>query len=107
LLLLLLSNLRPVGRRLDNRDRKVPCCRRLMSICKRVTPSSANRGENTTMTDTIVFTRGVPPPEAFPTDQLAACFDAALRGDSAVVLQYGQQPGYTPLRKLLATESGV
>jgi len=59
------------------------------------------------MTDTIVFTRGVPPPEAFPTDQLAACFDAALRGDTAVVLQYGQQPGYTPLRKLLATEFGV
>ena len=54
------------------------------------------------MTDTIVFTRGVPPPEAFPTDQLAACFDAALRGDTAVVLQYGQQPGYAPLRRLLA-----
>ena len=59
------------------------------------------------MTDTIVFTRGVPPPEAFPADQLAACFDAALRGDTAVVLQYGQQPGYTPLRKLLAAELGV
>ena len=41
------------------------------------------------MTDTIVFTRGVPPPEAFPTEQLAECFDAALRGDTAVVLQYG------------------
>src|SRR4029453_7184448 len=54
------------------------------------------------MTDTIVFTRGVPPPEAFPTDQLAECFEAGLRGDTAVVLQYGQQPGYTPLRKLLA-----
>src|SRR4051795_1773316 len=57
--------------------------------------------------DTIVFTRGVPPPEAFPTDQLAACFDAALRGDTAVVLQYGQQPGYSPLRKLLAAELGA
>jgi DNA-binding transcriptional MocR family regulator len=59
------------------------------------------------VTDTIVFTRGVPPPEAFPAEQLAACFDAALRGDTAVVLQYGQQPGYTPLRKLLASEFGV
>jgi 2-aminoadipate transaminase len=59
------------------------------------------------MTDTIVFTRGVPPPEAFPTDELAQCFDAALRGDTAVVLQYGQQPGYAPLRKLLAKEFGV
>jgi len=59
------------------------------------------------MTDSIVFTRGVPPPEAFPTDQLAACFEAGLRGDAAVVLQYGQQPGYAPLRKLLAAEFGV
>jgi DNA-binding transcriptional MocR family regulator len=59
------------------------------------------------MTDTIVFTRGVPPPEAFPTDQLAECFEAALRGDTAVVLQYGQQPGYAPLRKLLAAELGA
>jgi 2-aminoadipate transaminase len=59
------------------------------------------------MTDTIIFTRGVPPPEAFPTDQLAACFDAALHGDPSIVLQYGQQPGYAPLRKLLAEEFGV
>ena len=59
------------------------------------------------MTETIVFTRGVPPPEAFPTDELAQCFDAALRGDTAVVLQYGQQPGYAPLRRLLADEFGV
>ena len=59
------------------------------------------------MTDTIVFTRGVPPPEAFPTDQLAACFEAGLRGDPAVVLQYGQQPGYAPLRQLLAAELGA
>ncbi len=59
------------------------------------------------MTDTIVFTRGVPPPEAFPTDQLSECFDAAIRNDTAVVLQYGQQPGYTPLRSQLAEEYGV
>ncbi|HEX9372665.1 MAG TPA: PLP-dependent aminotransferase family protein [Roseiflexaceae bacterium] len=59
------------------------------------------------MTDTIVFTRGVPPAEAFPTDELAQCFDAALRGDTAVVLQYGQQPGYPALRRLLAEEYGV
>ncbi len=59
------------------------------------------------MTDTIIFTRGVPPPEAFPTEQLVECFDAALRSDAAVVLQYGQQPGYTPLRRLLAEEYSV
>jgi DNA-binding transcriptional MocR family regulator len=59
------------------------------------------------MDDKIVFTRGVPPPEAFPTDELGACFDAAIRGDATVVLQYGQQPGYAPLRREIATEYGV
>ncbi len=55
----------------------------------------------------IAFTRGVPPPEAFPTDELSACFDAAIRYDAPVVLQYGQQPGYAPLREELAREYGV
>jgi DNA-binding transcriptional MocR family regulator len=59
------------------------------------------------MTDTIVFTRGVPPSEAFPADELSQCFDAALRGDAAVVLQYGNQPGYPALRHALAEEYGV
>ncbi len=55
----------------------------------------------------IVFTRGVPPPEAFPAEELSECFDAAIRNDTAVVLQYGQQPGYAPLREELAREYGV
>ncbi len=59
------------------------------------------------MNEKIVFTRGVPPPEAFPSEGLSACFDAAIRNDAAVVLQYGQQPGYAPLRKELAKEYGV
>ena len=59
------------------------------------------------MNEKIVFTRGVPPPEAFPTDELSACFVAAIRGDAAVVLQYGQQPGYAPLREELAREYAV
>lgn len=59
------------------------------------------------MTDTITFTRGVPPSEAFPTQDISACFEAALREDAAVVLQYGQQPGYAPLRRELAREYGV
>jgi DNA-binding transcriptional MocR family regulator len=63
--------------------------------------------ENTSMTDTILFTRGVPPPEAFPTEEIAECFDAALHADAAVILQYGHQPGYAPLRRLLAEEYGV
>jgi len=57
--------------------------------------------------DKIVFTRGVPPPEAFPTEELRACFDAAVRENPDVVLQYGQQPGYAPLREELAREYGV
>ena len=59
------------------------------------------------MADKIVFTRGVPPPEAFPTEELGACFDAAVRENPDVVLQYGQQPGYAPLREELAGEYGV
>ena len=59
------------------------------------------------MADRIVFTRGVPPPEAFPTEELGACFDVAVRENPDVVLQYGQQPGYTPLREELAGEYGV
>src|SRR5215203_1297702 len=59
------------------------------------------------MADKIVFTRGVPPPEAFPTEDLGACFDAAVRGNPAIVLQYGQQRGYAPLREELAAEYEV
>jgi DNA-binding transcriptional MocR family regulator len=58
-------------------------------------------------TESIIFTRGVPPPEAFPTEQLAECFADALAADPAVVLQYGQQPGYPPLRRQLAAEYGI
>ena len=60
-----------------------------------------------TTSEKIVFTRGVPPPEAFPTEDLGACFDAAVRENPDVVLQYGQQPGYAPLREELAGEYGV
>jgi len=59
------------------------------------------------MGEQIVFTRGVPPPEAFPTEEMGACLDAAVRGDAATVLQYGQQRGYAPLRRELAREYGV
>jgi hypothetical protein len=59
------------------------------------------------MGEQIVFTRGVPPPEAFPTAELGECLEAAVREDPNVVLQYGQQPGYAPLREELAKEYGV
>jgi len=57
--------------------------------------------------ENIVFTRGVPPPEAFPTEEIGACLDAVVRNDAGVVLQYGQQRGYAPLREELAAEYGV
>jgi DNA-binding transcriptional MocR family regulator len=57
--------------------------------------------------ETIVFTRGVPPPEAFPTELIADCMATAVAADPSVVLQYGQQPGYPPLRHLLAEEYAV
>lgn len=59
------------------------------------------------MHDTIMFTRGVPPAEAFPTAQIAECLATAVETDAAVVLQYGHQPGYAPLRALLAADYGV
>ena len=61
----------------------------------------------TTMGEKIAFTRGVPPPEAFPATELAECFAATVQGDTAVVLQYGHQQGYGPLREELAREYGV
>ena len=59
------------------------------------------------MADQITFTRGVPPAEAFPTEELGECFDAAVKESANVVLQYGQQQGYGPLRQQLAEEYGV
>ena len=58
------------------------------------------------MADQITFTRGVPPAEAFPTEKLGECFDAAVKESANVVLQYGQQQGYGPLRQQLAEEYG-
>lgn len=59
------------------------------------------------MNEKIVFTRGVPPPEAFPTEELGECFSAAVKENANVVLQYGQQQGYPPLREYLANEYDV
>ena len=55
----------------------------------------------------ILFTRGVPPAEALPAGDLGECFDSVVRNDTSVVLQYGQQRGYAPLRSQLAEEYGV
>jgi DNA-binding transcriptional MocR family regulator len=58
--------------------------------------------QTTTRSETIAFTRGVPAPELLPDAQLAECFAAVLEADPVGTLQYGQQPGYGPLRRLLA-----
>jgi 2-aminoadipate transaminase len=59
------------------------------------------------MTTNIKLTRGVPPAESFRPQQLAECADAVLAQFSDVVLQYGPSRGFTPLRELVAQQSGV
>jgi DNA-binding transcriptional MocR family regulator len=55
----------------------------------------------------INLTRGMPPPEVFPTEDLIQCGEAALRRDPNVLLQYGRSPGYAPLREWLGQQYGV
>ena len=55
----------------------------------------------------INLTRGMPPVEAFPTENLIECAEAALRQDPNVLLQYGRSPGYAPLRQWLGQQYGV
>ncbi len=59
------------------------------------------------MSETILFTRGVPPIEALPAARIGECMMAALESDGGVVLQYGNIGGYPPLRKMLAEFYGV
>lgn len=56
---------------------------------------------------TVSFTRGVPPPEAFPTRQLGECATSILERDGSVVLQYHPAAGFFPLREWLARRHGV
>jgi len=55
----------------------------------------------------INLTRGIPPAEVFPQDDLIECGEAALREDPNVLLQYGRSPGYLPLRKWLGSQQDV
>jgi len=63
------------------------------------------RGEIVTKTS-INLTRGVPPTEVFPVDDLIDCAETALRRDAAVLLQYSHA-GYPPLRQWIADWYGV
>ena len=56
---------------------------------------------------TINLTRGMPPVEVFPAEDLVQCGEAALRRDPNVLLQYGRSPGYAPLREWLGQQYGV
>jgi len=58
-------------------------------------------------TSLIRLTRGVPPAESFPVEQIKACAEAVLDGDAARVLQYGKARGYPPLREMISQEMGV
>lgn len=55
----------------------------------------------------IKLTRGVPPQESFPVDQLQTCADHVLLVHGYEVLQYGKSRGYPQLRELIAEEKGV
>jgi len=54
----------------------------------------------------ITFTRGVPPADSFPVDEVVECADTILRLDPAVLLQYGKSTGYQPLREWIAQANG-
>jgi len=58
------------------------------------------------MTRPINLTRGVPPTDVFPVEDLIACGEAALRRDAAVLFQYNQG-GYPPLREWVAHHHNV
>lgn len=60
------------------------------------------------MSETMIkLTRGVPPEESFPLEQLQICAEYVLRAHGAQVLQYGKSRGYPGLRELIAEEKGV
>jgi len=55
----------------------------------------------------IDFARGVPPPEAFPTQQLQECARVVLEREGPVVLQYYPAAGLVSLREWLADRYNV
>lgn len=55
----------------------------------------------------IKLTRGVPPDESFPVDQLQTCAEYVLLVHGYEVLQYGKSRGYPGLRELIADEHDV
>lgn len=59
------------------------------------------------MTESIInLTRGNPPVDVFPVEDLIDCFETVLQRDSDVLLQYSHA-GYLPLREWLGEQYGV
>src|SRR5438552_11654441 len=59
-------------------------------------------------TEQILFTRGVPAPEALPTTLISECLQAVLEGpEGKSVLQYGHNGGYLSLRRMLSEQYNV
>jgi 2-aminoadipate transaminase len=54
----------------------------------------------------INLTRGNPPNDVFPVEDLIACGEAALRRDGSVLFQYSHA-GYSPFRAWIAEQYGV
>ena len=55
----------------------------------------------------ISFARGVPSPDMFPLELLAACAEQAVREHGRVALNYGPAAGYAPLQAWVAEQHGV
>ena len=60
----------------------------------------------TLKTGVIDLTRGVPPTDVFPVEDLVECGQVALRRDPETLLQYSRT-GYGPLREWLGEQHGV
>lgn len=54
--------------------------------------------------DFISFAGGLPAPEVFPVEEIAAATERVLVEHGRRVLQYGATEGYTPLRELIAAQ---
>jgi 2-aminoadipate transaminase len=55
----------------------------------------------------ISFARGVPSPDMFPLELLAACAEQAVREHGRVALNYGPAAGFAPLQAWVAERHGV
>ncbi len=55
--------------------------------------------------DVISFAGGMPAPEVFPVDQVAAAAARVLHEHGAAALQYGTTEGYAPLRDMIARDT--